>query len=95
MEVETANAAILAAVSGADIILLDNMTPDDVEYTISALESRDIRKGRLIEISGSINEENIVKYVFPGVDIISIGALTHSVTNFDVSLEIMKNNLSE
>ncbi len=95
VEVETANAAILAAVSGADIILLDNMTPDDVEYTISALESRDIRKGRLIEISGSINEENIVKYVFPGVDIISIGALTHSVTNFDVSLEIMKNNLSE
>jgi nicotinate-nucleotide pyrophosphorylase (carboxylating) len=88
VEVESAEAAVIAARSGADIILFDNMTPAEVERTITILEKQELRKGRLIEISGSVNEENIGKYALRGVDVISIGALTHSVRNFDVSLEM-------
>ena len=88
VEVESAEAAVTAARSGADIILFDNMTPAEVERTIAILEQEDLRKGRLIEISGSVNEENIKDYALPGVNVISIGALTHSVRNFDVSLEM-------
>ena len=91
VEVENPEDAILAAEAGADIIMLDNMTPDEVEYTLSELERQDLRQGRLIEISGSVNEQNVRNYALPGVDIISIGALTHSVSNFDVSLDITKN----
>lgn len=93
VEVETPDQAVLAAKAGADIILLDNMTPGEVEHTLSMLEDHDLRKGRLIEISGSINDENVEKYALPGVDIISIGILTHSVRNFDVSLELVKNRV--
>jgi nicotinate-nucleotide pyrophosphorylase (carboxylating) len=88
VEVESAETAVIAARSGADIILFDNMTPGEVERTITVLEREGLRKGLLIEISGSVNEENIKDYALPGVNVISIGALTHSVRNFDVSLEM-------
>jgi len=90
VEVESADAAVTAAKVGADIILFDNMEPGEVEDALSALTRLGLRNGRLIEISGSVNEENIGDYALPGVDIISVGALTHSVRNFDVSLEMMK-----
>ena len=88
VEVEDSGAAVIAAKAGADIILLDNMTPDMVKQTIEMLNSGDLRAGRIIEVSGMINEDTILGYAVPGVDVISIGALTHSVRNFDVSLEI-------
>jgi nicotinate-nucleotide pyrophosphorylase (carboxylating) len=88
VEVEDPDSAVLAAVAGADIIMLDNMTPEMVVYTLGELNSRDLRSGRIIEVSGTINEETIKDYAVRGVDVISIGALTHSVRNLDVSLEI-------
>lgn len=88
VEVEDTGAAVTAATDGADIILLDNMTPEMVKKTLKELNSRNLRSGRVIEVSGMINEDSIRSYAIPGVDIISIGALTHSVRNFDVSLEI-------
>lgn len=90
VEVEDTDSAIHAARIGADIILLDNMDPAMVSRTIEALKSGGLRGERVIEVSGSITEENIQNYAIPGVDIISIGALTHSVRNFDVSLDIRK-----
>ncbi len=90
VEVESTDAAIAAAKAGADIILLDNMTPDGVGHTVSALLKQNLRKGRIIEVSGSVSEENIGDYALTGVDVISVGALTHSVRNFDVSLELRK-----
>jgi nicotinate-nucleotide pyrophosphorylase (carboxylating) len=90
VEVESADAAVRAAKAGADIILFDNMTPDEVQHTLSALSEQDLRRGRLIEISGSVTMDNIGNYALPGVDVISVGALTHSVRNFDVSLEMRK-----
>jgi len=88
VEVEDPDSAIIAAKAGADIILLDNMTPEMVIQTLDELNSRNLRIGRVIEVSGTINEDTIRNYAIPGVDVISIGALTHSVRNFDVSLEV-------
>lgn len=88
VEVEDSTSAVKAAEAGADIIMLDNMTPGMVSSTLDELDSRNLRNGRIIEVSGMINEDTIKDYVLTGVDVISIGALTHSVKNFDVSLEI-------
>jgi nicotinate-nucleotide pyrophosphorylase (carboxylating) len=90
VEAEDPDSAVKAAEAGADIILLDNMTPEMVVNTLKELNARNLRLGRIIEVSGTINEDTIRSYAVPGVDVISIGALTHSVRNFDVSLEISK-----
>jgi nicotinate-nucleotide pyrophosphorylase (carboxylating) len=90
IEVETENtdSAVRAAEAGADIIMLDNMTPEMIVFTLKEMNTKNLRFNRIIEVSGSINEETIGSYAVPGVDVISIGALTHSVRNFDISLEI-------
>jgi nicotinate-nucleotide pyrophosphorylase (carboxylating) len=68
---------------GVDKIMLDNMSPDMVAEAIG------IVKGRcFIEVSGGINLTNIEGYLQPGVNAISIGALTHSVASVDFSLEV-------
>lgn len=67
----------------ADIIMLDNMLKDNIEKAV-----RLINKKALIEVSGGINEETIVGVAKAGVDLISIGALTHSVTALDISLDV-------
>jgi len=91
VEVEVLNPAeaVAAAAAGADILLLDNMTPDMVKSTLALLKEKGVREALLIEVSGGITEENLKSYAFLGVDLISSGALTHSVMNFDVSLEII------
>jgi nicotinate-nucleotide pyrophosphorylase (carboxylating) len=89
VEVTTPEEAEVAAVAGADIILLDNMTPGQVAATIGLLEDQGMRGRVLIEVSGGIDEENLLSFALPGVDLISAGILTHSVKNFDVSLDIV------
>ena len=77
----------LALEAGADIILLDNM---DVETMRSAVElvRRDV-PAVLLEASGNIgvNPQRLAAVAATGVDFISLGALTHSAPNFDISLE--------
>ena len=89
VEVTTPEEAAAATDAGADILLLDNMTPGQVTATLSLLEDRGVRDRVLIEVSGGIDEENLLSYALPGVDLISAGMLTHSVKNFDVSLDII------
>lgn len=89
VEVETPEEALRAAGAGADILLLDNMKPITVQKTLDLLESKDMRRGVLIEVSGTITEETLEAYAVLDVDIISMGSLTHSVINTDVSLEIL------
>ena len=88
VEVENLNQAIEAAEAEADIIMLDNMKPNEISLILEELRKRGMRDKILVECSGRINEENIEDYVRTGVDIISIGALTHSVKSVDMSLEI-------
>ena len=90
VEVETVEDAVTAAGAGADIILLDNMTPDAVREAARALAGRGLRDRLTIEVSGGVGEDTLAGYAATGVDIISMGALTHTVRNFDVSLDILK-----
>jgi nicotinate-nucleotide pyrophosphorylase (carboxylating) len=69
--------------AGADIILLDNMTPAQVRAAVKAVAGR-----ALIEVSGGVTYATLRDYALPGVDIISIGALTHSVAAADLSLNL-------
>lgn len=88
VEVQNPDEATRAAGAGADILLLDNMPPGLIRETLSRLDAAGLRDNILIEVSGGIREENILDYALEGVDLISIGALTHSPKNLDVSLEI-------
>ena len=89
IEVESEKEAIEAAKSGADIVMLDNMSPQKIEKVISVLKSKNLRDNILIEVSGGINPENIIEYAKTSADIISTGYITHSARSLDLSLEII------
>jgi len=76
IEVEKVEDILIAAQNGADIIMLDNMNPDQVEDAISILKKHDLRDKVLIEISGGINSENIMDYIIAEPDVISTSQLT-------------------
>ncbi|WP_405305815.1 carboxylating nicotinate-nucleotide diphosphorylase [Methanobrevibacter sp.] len=88
IEVETLDDAIACVENGADIVMLDNMSGEEVKEVIDELIRLNIRQNSLIEVSGGITKENILDYVEYGVDIISIGALTHSSRSLNFSLRI-------
>ena len=88
IEVESLEDAIDCVKNGADIVMLDNMNPDEVKEVLDELEELNIRQNSLIEVSGGITDETIVDYASLGVDIISIGALTHSSRSLNFSLKI-------
>ena len=83
VEVTTVEEALEAAETGADIIMLDNMSPEEMRRAVSQLPAN-IRT----EASGGVNLDNVREVAETGVDIISIGAMTHSVKALDISLEI-------
>lgn len=82
VEVETKEQVIEALEAGADIIMLDNMTPEMVGEMVKL-----INKQATIECSGNITLETIRSYAEAGVDYISSGSLTHSVKALDISLK--------
>jgi len=88
VEVETQKDAILAAKSGANIIMLDNFTPKNISRTISALKKLGLRNKVKLEASGGINVSNISRFARTGVDMISVGSITNSVSGIDLSLEV-------
>ncbi|MEM2607306.1 MAG: carboxylating nicotinate-nucleotide diphosphorylase, partial [Candidatus Bathyarchaeia archaeon] len=90
VEVKTVDDAIKAASLGVDIIMLDNMSVEEVRKVINALTGLGLRDKVLIEVSGEITEDNILEYAKLGPDIISIGAITHSVRSIDMSLEVIE-----
>jgi nicotinate-nucleotide pyrophosphorylase (carboxylating) len=89
IEVENLEDALKAARAGADIVMFDNMSPDEIKAVLSALENANLRNKVLIEVSGGINPDNIVEYAKTGVDVISMGFITHSAPALDISLEII------
>ena len=89
VEVESLEGALRAARAGADVVMLDNMTPEEIAETIEALKHEGLRERVKIEVSGGITPKNIEEYAELDVDFISLGYLTHSVRNFDVSLEMI------
>lgn len=89
IEIEVANPAEFEdALQGKpDIIMLDNMGPGDVKACVEIRRMSRIKA--LLEVSGGISLENIEEYAKTGIDMISVGALTHSVKSIDMSLEIV------
>ncbi len=82
VEVENLDMVKEALAAGADIIMLDNMTHDDMEKAVAMIAGR-----AQTECSGNVTAENIKKLTDIGVDFISSGALTHSSPILDVSLK--------
>ena len=68
--------------AGADIIMLDNMSCEDMKRAVEIIDGRAI-----VEASGNMGEKNLAEVAATGVDLISIGALTHSVKALDISLK--------
>ncbi len=87
IEVETRNLEEVqqAVEAGADIIMLDNMTNQMMTDAVKLVDGK-----ALTEASGGITHATIAAIAKTGVDIISVGAITHSVTAFDISLKIQK-----
>lgn len=83
IEVESIEGLLEAIKAGADIVMLDNMGVDEMKRAVEAA------KGRvLLEASGGITLDTLLEVAKTGVDIISVGALTHSVKAMDISLKL-------
>ena len=83
VEVSTTGEALEAAEAGADILMLDNMSPEEMRRVVDSIPSQ-----VKTEASGGITLDNVRAAAMAGVDVISIGALTHSVKALDISLEL-------
>jgi len=83
--------AVEACKAGADIVMLDNFTPATLREVAPRLKKAFPHV--VIETSGGITRETIPNYAVPGVDIISVGALTHGYPSVDISLKVNKSNL--
>lgn len=83
VEVSTAQEAREAVAAGADILMLDNMSPDEMRRIVGLVSDR-----VKIEASGGITLDNVRAAARAGVNVISIGALTHSPKALDMSLEL-------
>ncbi len=85
VEVKDLNELKEAIKAGADIVMLDNMSINDMKKAV------EIAKGRVIlEASGNISLNNVREVAETGVDLISVGAITHSAPSVDISLKIVK-----
>ncbi|MGD1030725.1 MAG: carboxylating nicotinate-nucleotide diphosphorylase [Opitutaceae bacterium] len=87
IEVEAKTPAEVRAAlrAGAEVILLDNMTPGQVRLAVATIAG-----AAAVEVSGGVRFETLRDYAVPGVDVISVGALTHSAPAADLSLTILK-----
>ncbi|WNY27658.1 nicotinate-nucleotide diphosphorylase [Methanolapillus ohkumae] len=90
IEAENPEQALLAASLGADIVMLDNMTPAQIRKTVSLLTEKGWRDKILIEVSGGISKETLSEYAILGIDVISLSAVTNDAKWVDISLEIQK-----
>ena len=88
IEVESVEDAIIACQNGADIVMLDNMSPENAQNTLNVLKEKGLRENVLIEISGGITEDNILDYAPLDVDIISLGSITHQASSLNFSLDM-------
>ena len=70
--------------AGAEVILLDNMTPAQVRAAVAVIAGRAV-----VEVSGGVRHDTLRDYALAGVDVISVGALTHSAPAADLSLTIL------
>lgn len=82
VETQTLDQVEEAIRAGADIIMLDNMSPSLMEQAVKIIDGK-----ALIEASGNVTLDNIQEVAASGVDIISVGAITHSIKAMDISMK--------
>jgi nicotinate-nucleotide pyrophosphorylase (carboxylating) len=83
VECETLEQVGEACAAGADIVMLDNMTPEDAAKAVAIVDGR-----AKTEVSGTVSLDTVGAYSKSGVDFISVGAITHSVRVLDIGLDI-------
>jgi len=76
IEIEKVDDVLTAVKNGADIIMLDNMSPDQVEDAINLLKKHSLRDKVIVEVSGGITQENFMDYLLSEPDVISSGLIT-------------------
>ena len=84
VEADTLAQVRQAIKAGAEVILLDNMTPGQIRKAVEIVGGR-----ALIEVSGGVRLDNLAEFALPGVDVISVGALTHSATASDLGMSVV------
>jgi len=90
VEVTKVKDVVEAAKAGADVIMLDNFSPQQINEATGLLKKSGFSGKVLLEASGGITLENLPEYASTKVDIISMGALTHSVKALDISMETIR-----
>ena len=88
-EARSEREAVAAIRAGADIVMLDNFSPDQATKAIKNIAKLGLRKKAIIEISGGIDHKNIIQYAKARPDYVSLGYITHSPKAVDFSLEII------
>ncbi len=83
VEVENLEQIVEALAVNVDIIMLDNMSPEEIKQAVKLIDRK-----ALVEASGGVGIENIEVIAAAGVDFISVGSLTHSIQSPDINLEI-------
>ena len=84
VECDTVDQLEQALAAGADLVLLDNMSPDEVQACVDLVDHR-----CLVEVSGGVTLDTVAAYAATGADLIAIGALTHSAPILDIGLDIV------
>jgi nicotinate-nucleotide pyrophosphorylase (carboxylating) len=90
VEVSSPEEAVEAAKAGADIVMLDNFSVEQVRAAVDALAQAGLRERVVVEVSGGITLENLEEYARAGPDVVSMGWLTHSARAVDLSLEVLE-----
>jgi nicotinate-nucleotide pyrophosphorylase (carboxylating) len=91
VECDTFEQVVAALDAGADALLLDNMTPDQVRACVAEIDRRTPAGGRrpcLVEISGGITLDTIASFAGCGADLVSTGSITNSAAVLDIGLDI-------
>ncbi|NYT00208.1 MAG: carboxylating nicotinate-nucleotide diphosphorylase [Methanocellales archaeon] len=94
IEVDNSKDAIKVAKLGVNTIMFDNMSPEEINYAVDELKKADLRSRIKLEASGGINMGNIKEFARTGVDMMSLGILTHSSPWVNFSLDITKVDLN-
>jgi len=90
VEVETSTLAeaLEACRAGADVVMIDNQSPDALRDVATMVRADPVSRGVLLEASGGITLETLAAYMCPPIDVISLGSLTQGVQHCDFSLKI-------
>lgn len=89
VECQSLEEAEEAVDAGADVVMLDNFTPDGVKAAARSLKEKYAGRGILVEVSGGLTEDNVEGFAGPDVDVISTSSIHQGVAHVDFSLKIV------